>query len=511
MWSLKLARSLLLILAVSWMAAMPQTSHAAERWGCQEVVLKGAAAGNAYLETRLSAGFTQGAKSIEVSGFWDGGDVFKIRFMPPAPGPWHYETRSNMPELSGKSGSFNVSPPPGSNHGPVVVHKKFYLRYADGTPYHQFGTTCYSWTHQPGQLQEQTLRTLAASPFNKIRFCIFPLSFRYTMNEPELFPYKRRADGSFDFDRPVPAFWRQFERRILDLQKLGIEADLILWHSYDRWGFAQMSDAQDDRYLRYCIARLSAFRNVWWSLANEYDLMAPNPKSHRGNKTLEDWDRFFSILEKEDPFQHLRGIHNGRVLYDHTKAWVTHASLQSSAMNAGVRFRKQFQKPVIYDECRYEGDVPWGMWGRLSAIEMTQRFWLGTLSGCYVGHGETYLNPEEVLWWTKGGTLHGESPRRIQWLKDFMTRAPAFDTLQPLGDGKDRFILAGPDGYRLLYFVTQQSQSIHLPGEVPFKVDAIDPWEMKEWPAGTAPAGEFTVTPPKPNLAYRFTPQPAVK
>ena len=73
-----------------------------------------------------------------------------------------------------------------------------------------------------------------------------------------------------------------------------------------------MSDAEDDRYLRYCIARLSAYRNVWWSLANEYDFMTDKrPGGHGGNKQWEDWDRFFSILQKEDPHQRLRSIHNG--------------------------------------------------------------------------------------------------------------------------------------------------------------------------------------------------------
>ena len=93
----------------------------------------------------------------------------------------------------------------------------------------------------------------------------------------------------------------------------------------------------------------------------------------------------------------------------------------------------QYQKPVIYDECKYEGNIPQG-WGNLDAKTMTQRFWLGTMGGCYVGHGETYQHPQDILWWSKGGVLHGESPQRIQWLKDFMAQAPPFDELQPLGD-----------------------------------------------------------------------------
>ncbi|HAK95345.1 MAG TPA: hypothetical protein DCM87_10160 [Planctomycetes bacterium] len=478
---------------------------AAEQWGLHELTFKGPAAGNPYTEVRLAAKFTQGAQRLDVPGFWDGGDVYRIRFSPPAPGEWRYATSANRPELDGLTGAFSVAPPSAGNHGPVRAFKTFYLRYADGAPYHQFGTTCYAWVHQTRELQEQTLGTLAASPFNKIRFCVFPKAYTYNQNEPEFFAFAKNPGGAFDFSRPDPAFWRHLERRILDLQALGIEADLILWHPYDRWGFADMSDDEDDRYLRYCIARLAGFRNVWWSLANEYDFMTDRPKGHRGNKQFEDWDRFFGILQREDPFQRLRGIHNGSRWYDHTKAWVTHASLQTSDMQAGVRFREKYRKPVLYDECRYEGDVPQG-WGNLSAREMTQRFWLGTLSGCYVGHGETYKHPQDILWWSKGGVLHGESPARIRWLKDFMAQAPAFDELEPLGDDRGRFLLAKPGEYYLLYCVSETPQAVRLDGAQPYKVDAIDPWEMREWAAGTARPGEFTAAAPKGDLVYRFTP-----
>jgi len=485
--------------------AMPNSFGAdVEQWGVWELTLKGPAEGNPYLEVELFATIRQGDRSFTVRGFYDGEDVYKIRFSPPTQGIWHYETRSNRPQLHGKRGSFTVGPPSPGNHGPVQVFKTYYFQYADGTPYHQFGTTCYAWVHQPEELQEQTLRTLASAPFNKIRFCVFPKHYVYNQNEPDRFPFVRRPDGTFDFDRPDPEFWRHFEKRILDLQKLGIEADVILWHPYDRWGFATMSKEQDDRYLRYCIARLGAFRNVWWSLANEYDLMVQPPGGHRGNKQWEDWDRFFQILQNEDPHQRLRSIHNCRKFYDHTKPWVTHASLQSSDMNGGVRFRAQFQKPVIYDECRYEGDIPQG-WGNLDPRTMTQRFWLGTLSGCYVGHGECYKHPQDILWWSKGGVLHGQSPKRIQWLKDFMTQCPPFHELEPLGDDKGRFILGKPGEFYLVYCVRREPIRIHLDGTQPYKMDLIDPWEMTITPVGSAQPGEFTIEPPRGDVAYRFS------
>lgn len=477
-----------------------------EQWGHGELVFRGPADGNPYVDVQFSARFSQGERTIDILGFWDGGDVYKIRFSPPTPGPWRYQTRSNRPELDGKSGTIVAGPPAPGNHGPVEVFRTFYFRYADGAPYHQFGTTCYVWNHQPEPLQQQTLKTLAATPFNKIRFCTFPKAYAYNRNEPERFAFVRKADGKFDFTRPDVEFWRHLEKRILDLQQLGIEADLILWHPYDRWGFSEMGRENDDRYLRYCIARLGAFRNVWWSLANEYDLMAPGAmQGHRGDKEMADWDRFFQILEKEDGHQRLRSIHNCRGFYDHTKPWVTHASIQRHDLHSVRGWRAQFRKPIVVDECGYEGDVPQG-WGNLRPEEMVRRFWIGTMCGGYVGHGETYKHPEDILWWSKGGVLHGQSPARIAWLRKLMAESPAFDELEPLGQDARKFILAKPGEFYLFYSLVREPATINLAGRRPYKVDLVDPFAMTILPAGTAPPGEFTVKPPRPDVAYRFVP-----
>jgi len=481
------------------------SSNPVERWDVFELKLTGPSAGNPYLDTQLSARFSQGSTHMTVPGFYDGQGQYCVRFSPPASGRWTYVTTSTRTQLNGRTGAFTATSNSGNNHGPVEIFKIFYLRYTDSTPYHQFGTTCYAWIHQTKALQKQTLNTLAASPFNKIRFCVFPKNYSYNKNEPELFAFKKKPNGKFDFSQPDPAFWHHLERRILDLQELGIEADIIIWHPYDRWGFADMSDAEDDRYLRYCIARLAAYRNVWWSLANEYDFMTNQPQDRRGNKQDEDWDRFFSILEKEDPYERMRGIHNGRRWYDHTKDWVIHASLQTSNMNGGVQYRKQYQKPVLYDECKYEGNIPQG-WGNIDARTMMQRFWLGTMSGCYVGHGETYRHPQDILWWSKGGILHGQSPQRIHWLKAFMKTAPPFHELVPMGDERGRFMLGMDKEYYLIYCQAGQTETVELPGTRPYKVDAIDPWEMTEEPVGSLGSGAFTATAPAQDLVYRFTP-----
>ncbi len=236
-------------------------------------------------------------------------------------------------------------------------------------------------------------------------------------------------------------------------RELGIEADIILFHPYDRWGFATMDAATDDRYLRYVVARLAAYRNVWWSMANEFDFM--------DSKRMADWDRFFRVVQESDPYGHLRSIHNGRVIYDHSKTWVTHQSIQYRDLEQVRAWREQHSKPVVVDECCYEGNIPQG-WGNIPAQEMVHRFWEGTVRGGYVGHGETYLHPDDILWWAKGGVLHGESAARLQFLLETLEQGPAAG-LDPQDNVLRMFACAGqPHDYYLTYFGVHQPAQLAL-------------------------------------------------
>jgi hypothetical protein len=466
-----------------------------ERWGVFEVALNGPAAGNPFVDVRLGAHFRYRNRVVEVDGFYDGAGVYRIRFMPDEIGEWTYTTSSNAAALDGQSGRFTAVAPSGGNHGPVRVRYTSHFGYEDGAPYVPMGTTCYAWTHQGDQLEEQTLATLRTGPFNKIRMCVFPKSYAYNANEPVYYPFERDAAGKNDFSRFHPAFFQHLEKRVRDLQALGIEADLILFHPYDRWGFADMPAEVNDRYLRYTVARLAAYRNVWWSLANEWDLVK--------SKNLGDWDRFFRIVQESDPYQHLRSIHHSNVMYDHSKPWVTHVSIQGSDLEKAREYVAQYRKPVIYDECKYEGDIP-KRWGNISAQELVRRFWLGTVSGAYVGHGETYLDPNDVLWWSKGGALKGQSPPRIAFLRKILEEGPA----EGLNNLSTYYLGAGQAGrYYLFYFDVNQPREYEfdLAKGVRYKASLIDPWEMTISPVAGTFEGKFTMElPGKPYLAVRF-------
>ncbi len=285
---------------------------------------------------------------LEPEGFYDGDGLYRVRLMPDRQGEWRFTTRSNVAELDGGTGTFTCVAPSAGNHGLVYVQDGRSFAYADGTPHWSVGTTCYAWIHQSEELQEQTLETLRSAPFNKMRMCVFPKHFPYNENEPALHPYDADADGKRDFSRPNPAFFRHLERRVLDLQRLGIEADIIIFHPYDWWGYATMSADENRRYVRYLVARLAAFRNVWWSMANEYDFMLKNIP-------MELWDELFQTVERCDPAGHLRSIHQALHDYDYTKPWVTHASIQKWDIHQTKAWIRGYGKPVVNDEPEYEG------------------------------------------------------------------------------------------------------------------------------------------------------------
>lgn len=518
--------SLFAILGCSIAFAQPGATPNIERWGIYELSLEGPAAGNPYLQAPLEAEFRNGSRTIRVPGFYDGDGVYRIRFSPDRLGRWTYLTRADQPALKDRTGSFLCVEPSGRNHGPVRVVHTHYFEYADGTPFYLVGTTAYQWTSVKQSIQEQTVKTLATSPFNKVRMCVFPKRYSYGNDtEPWALPFQRNG-GQNDFSLPNYRFFQNFDHRVAQLLELGIQADVILFHPYDDWGYCQMGGPMNERYVRYMIARLSAYRNVWWSLANEWDV----PKI----RNAIDWEGIGTLLQREDPHQRFRGIHNWyhdeSHFYDHSRPWVTHVSAQTYFFFNAIKWRDHYQKPLLFDEMRYEGDVPSG-WGSLSAKEMTSYFWKAGLSGAYGTHGETFRNNSdtetEVRWWAKGGTLVGESPARIAFFKKVMEEAPVAEMtpsfvrltgaeaparipdkidgrrIQELNAGVYVFSKAGE--YYLAY-AEDSGRAIHLnlAGDRDYRLQVIDTWNMTTISDRTVSPGAFAFETTIPFTALRL-------
>lgn len=492
-----------------------------QRWDVFELTVSGPKEGNPFAGQCIEATFACAGERVRVTGFYDGDGVYRVRFMPAFVGAYTFEVESSFGAAG--TGAFEATEPDADNHGMVRAANTWHFAYDDGTPYYSVGTTCYVWAWQSDALIEKTLDTLEHSAFNKIRFCVFPKHYDYNLNEPRSYPYEGtpvdssaltpenfwqytgRTEGNcWDFARFNPAHFQHLDWCIERLRAMGIQADLILFHPYDRWGFSQMTREQDEFYIRYMMARYAAYRNVWWSLANEYDLM---------KKTLADWEHIAQIICENDPYHHLRSIHNCGPFYDHHRPWVTHCSIQrqdnyKTAEYADV-WREQYRKPVVIDEMCYEGNIQHG-WGNITGEEMVRRFWEAAVRGGYPGHGETYLHPGNVLWWSHGGELHGESHKRFAFLLDVMKQTPGLG-LKRSGSGSWDEVCAEPEerrfagSYYLHYygFMRPSFRDFAMADDAQYDVFVLDTWNMTRTHAGRF-SGRFRINlPGRPYMAVQ--------
>ncbi|EBS7636714.1 DUF4038 domain-containing protein [Salmonella enterica] len=462
-----------------------------------------------FTESWLTGTFSFEGETRTVYGFYNDNGEFVLRFMPDKAGEWSYTLASNLPELNNIRGEFTCIASC-DDKGPVRRDGDLHFSHADGTPWYPFGTTAYVWNYQKEEIQKQTYASLSASPFNKIRMCVFPKHYRYNFSEPERFPFPGNIKDGFDYSRFDVEFFKGLEKQIATLAEMNIEVDLIIFHPYDRWGFSAMPPEVDHRYIRYLVARLASFKNIWWSLANEFDLLL--------EKNMSFWDEAIAQIKREDPSDHLISIHNwhnppihyrsNTHWYDHHNPALSHASIQHHDMHFVPEWRESFKKPIVIDECCYEGTVDLG-WGNITAQKMVSQFWHGVCLGGYVTHGETYLSDDDIIWWSHGGKLKGESIPRIAFLKQILEEGQAkrltplpwdihWDSSMGLSNNAWGLFYFGEycPGYKMMTMLEENTQ---------WKVDIIDTWNMTITPVSELiKHGDKLDLPGKPWIALRL-------
>ncbi len=477
-------------------------------WDIAEFEFKGYSDKNPFVDYEIKGEFSSESETKTVHGFYDGDGIYRIRFMPCSEGEYSYRIYGTFSdtEHTGKLSVKGVS-----GHG-MVIADGVTLKYSDNTPYHSIGTTCYAWGCQSEELQMQTIETLKNSSFNKIRFCIFPKHYDYNYRDPIMFPFigtpvdnsnigkynfgEYKPDNSencWDFSKFNTDYFKMLDCNVNALMELGIEADIILFHPYDRWGFSKMPPEANDLYLKYVTARYGAYRNVWWSLANEYDLC--------GYKTAEDWEHYAEVVTANDPYNHLISIHNCVKLYDFSKPWVTHCSIQRQTGDKELDFIpswiKKYNKPVVIDEMCYEGNIEQD-WGNISAGEMLRRMWKTYILGGYGGHSECYFG--ENIWWSHGGKLYGESHKRFGFLHKIMCEC---GHLEPIG-----YLTSENDdkNVRLQYFGEHCPSFITLKfGDEKYRIEIIDTWNMTIEDKGIVTGTVQIDLPQREYMALRMT------
>lgn len=454
----------------------------------------------------------------EVPGFYAGDGTYKVRILPEHTGRYYWRTSGCIQ----KEGIIECicNPEEKSRSRGLVRAEKTHFTYQDGTYYQPFGTTVYALIHQEQSLIDQTIQTLHNAPFNKVRYCVFPKHYDFNQNEPQYYPFEKDEHGNWDVDRPCFAYWDHLESILFTLQEMGIQSDLILFHPYDRWGFSKLTMEQNKCYVHYLLSRLAAVPGVWWSMANEYDLFF--------DWTLEDWYEIEAYITQHDPYHHLISNHNCLKYYDFSRPAITHCCVQTAQLEKAADWIRQYEKPLIYDECCYEGNLPHN-WGNISGYEMVNRFWLAFVQGAYCTHGEVFLSEDDVLWWSKGGTLKGTSPERIAFLRNIAEELPgpveAFDLQEYIHrDDPPEMKAEKNDFWRLYDTLTQAQKDVlilkdgdfrghigeavflqyfahHCPGIMTwplpenraYQIEVIDVWKMTRQVVMTGASGEVTI------------------
>ena len=107
-----------------------------QQWDVFELTLRARQEyGNPFREVGVRAIFRHVAsdESLTVDGFHDGGDVWRVRFMPARQGVWAFRTESADPGLNGATGTLRCVPPRQRFlHGPLRA-EGHHFRHADGT------------------------------------------------------------------------------------------------------------------------------------------------------------------------------------------------------------------------------------------------------------------------------------------------------------------------------------------------------------------------------------------
>ncbi len=136
----------------------PNTITNAYTWVVNELVLNSSNKYKKPLEDcELDLILKNGDTTLTVPGFWDGDEVWRVRFALPSAGEWTYETKCTNADdagLNGKAGTITCTEYTGNlaiyKHGFIKTTPNVkYFTYADGTPFFYLGDTHWSLGSEP--------------------------------------------------------------------------------------------------------------------------------------------------------------------------------------------------------------------------------------------------------------------------------------------------------------------------------------------------------------------------
>ena len=177
--------------------------------------------------------------------------------MPDAEGEWTFTTRSNRPELNGKIGPLRlrraVDGQSWPGHGAQDLALRLCGRHAVSAVRHHLLRLDASG-RRARRADARHAEAIAVQQDAHVRVPeVVRVQSQRTSRLCVRARCRRRRTTTRASIRSSSGVSKSASR---NCSSSGIEADLILFHPYDRWGYSNMGAENDDRYLRYVVARL---------------------------------------------------------------------------------------------------------------------------------------------------------------------------------------------------------------------------------------------------------------
>jgi hypothetical protein len=346
-------------------------------------------------------------ESFSVGGFWDGGNIYRVRFALPTPGTWTFTTlctdTSNL-GLHNISGSVSVEK---SNESQPFSSKGFlkvspngrYLTYDNGEPFFYLGDTAWEITwksREPDMLSYIADRQKKG--FTALQVVVMSHQFFYE------YGVRNRSGEDFflnnDRTRLNPRYFDYLDRIVQAANDAGMVVALVpLWAGMmEYYTRGALTVEQAMLLARYVGARYAG-SNILWIVGGD--------NSYETVERIVFWSQFALALKKTSGVHHLVTVHpkawtSSSEYFNKNDTWLDFDMYQSSHVAGGdftwraglAGYYSNNHKPLLDGEATYE-DIYSNLWlpgdttrmqsFRVQSVDVRQSSYESIFSGALVG------------------------------------------------------------------------------------------------------------------------------
>jgi hypothetical protein len=492
--------------------ASPLVAHGEDQIACYDIWTITRTSSRAYRNDYLDVAFEAEAtspsgKRLRVPGYCDGGGKFSARLAFDETGVWSVRT-SSVPEDARLSAQSKITVVAATSHGPIRLVETPISRHqagkhnrparlgfghADGTPFFHAGDTCYPLLGLDRETQRLPFFDRRASQgFSHFRFqAMFTDDPRF----PELWAWGGTRQSP-DYDRFNPAYFERLDQVMLDLRERGLGAEMIVESFYGAGGINRdpklWTRDREERWLKYLIARYSAFDNlVYWTLANEFEGYPDGAYRLDDPGDIEWALRTAAFIKEADPYRHPVTTHpfmemaeylsyfgatpqiDVLMFQEHGSDRSVGKSIPGNGSGEGLEQKvlasRQLGKPVVVGEYGYEWDGKTQKGVNSSSDLVRRHTWRIVMGGGHFSAGfrSTLFNFVDVKFDIENGGRPGAG--QIAFLNHFFRNRTQFNQLEPRYDlasapslclkGADEYVVYVPFGREVSIDLTPESGS----------------------------------------------------